>query len=261
MKSYQSFFFLILASFLLWQPIGRLRADDNRKASYICEQFFRRECANNKEHLAFWNSHEKFPSFGIGHFIWLVEDQNVDFEDQFVQVLVFIKTQGVQLPSWLKLQKTSQWRSKKEFDADKRLGELRQFLWQTRELQAHYIMNRFALQLKKIIQCHPNLKNHIKILSQTPEGYFAMLDYCHFKGSGLSNKERYDHEGWGLTQVLQSMSRWPKKALPDFVRSAEKVLCRRVTLKNEEKCFLPGWINRLRSYLDPAYESTFSKKK
>ena len=37
---------------------------------------------------------------------------------------------------------------------------------------------------------------------QPPYGQYALIDYLHFKGSGLNSAERYLGIGWGLKQVI-----------------------------------------------------------
>jgi len=71
-----------------------------------------------------------------------------------------------------------------------------------------------------------------------------------FKGEGVSPAERYNGQGWGLLQVLETMPT-SGKALPEFSKAADIVLTRRVKnsppARNEAK-WLPGWRNRLSTY-------------
>jgi hypothetical protein len=83
-----------------------------------------------------------------------------------------------------------------------------------------------------------------------PLGLYALMDYVNFKGEGISPTERYNGQGWGLLQVLETMpTRGP--ALPAFAEAADTVLTRRVKnsppARNEAK-WLPGWRNRLKTY-------------
>ena len=83
-------------------------------------------------------------------------------------------------------------------------------------------------------------------------GLYALMDYVNFKGEGVSPAERYRGQGWGLLQVLETM---PAAGLPlsGFAKAADQVLTRRVSnsppARNEAK-WLPGWRNRLETYLD-----------
>ncbi|MFM8981770.1 MAG: hypothetical protein ACKOLA_02485, partial [Spartobacteria bacterium] len=62
--------------------------------------------------------------------------------------------------------------------------------------------------------------------------------------------ERYNSQGWGLLQVLETMPA-SGNALPEFAKAADTVLTRRVKnsppSRNEAK-WLPGWRNRLATY-------------
>jgi hypothetical protein len=83
-------------------------------------------------------------------------------------------------------------------------------------------------------------------------GPYALMDYVNFKGEGVSPTERYRGEGWGLLQVLETM---PENgpALPGFVKAADQVLTRRVENSppgRGEAKWLPGWRNRLTTYLN-----------
>ncbi len=61
-------------------------------------------------------------------------------------------------------------------------------------------------------------------------GWYPLIDYINFKGKGVKETEKYNGEGWGLLQVLDSMKPISKgsDALKEFADSAEFVLRRRV---------------------------------
>jgi len=91
-------------------------------------------------------------------------------------------------------------------------------------------------------------KHNHDLPAQTPEGMFAMIDYVNFKGEGLSPKERYNGEGWGLAQVLGGM----RTGTPhEFAGSAKRVLTNRVQnapAERKESRWLAGWSNRCDGY-------------
>ena len=78
----------------------------------------------------------------------------------------------------------------------------------------------------------------------------------HFKGTGVDKNERYQGQAWGLLQVLQQMQ-GSAATLENFVTAAGLVLERRVANappeRNEQR-WLPGWKNRLLTYLPAAVE-------
>ncbi len=47
--------------------------------------------------------------------------------------------------------------------------------------------------------------NFYRVAAQ-PLGMYALIDYVNFKGEGVSPTERYNGKGWGLLQVLLTMS-------------------------------------------------------
>jgi hypothetical protein len=95
------------------------------------------------------------------------------------------------------------------------------------------------------------IQANFRSVAAEPLGFYALMDYVNFKGEGVNPSERYNGQGWGLLQVLETMPA-QGKTLPEFVRAADTVLTRRVKNsppdRNEAK-WLPGWRNRLQTYL------------
>ena len=136
--------------------------------------------------------------------------------------------------------------------------ELRNFLAQQKALQVEFIVERFNLTLSQIILDFPiseraKIDGILRKISSDSNtmGLYALIDYVHFKGAGLSSKETYKGQGWGLKQVLQNMLNQPA-SINSFVESAEQILERRVgnapTARNEQQ-WLAGWRKRLQTYL------------
>lgn len=215
--------------------------------SQIGDQIWQNECKKDTEKLVFWNAHEAFPSLGIGHFIWLPEGSSAPFEETFPKLVLFLKASGVSLPAWM--QGPCPWKTREEFlQASSQIKELRALLQQTVPDQVRFLFARFA-------ETEKNLSAHlakIERLKGSTQGLYALLDYLNFKGSGLSEKERYAGKGWGLLQVLEEMtaSGSIEEAPRQFSEAADHVLKRRVAnapSKNEER-YLRGWLNRVESY-------------
>lgn len=242
-----------LFAFVLSASYAYLVATISVDHNLLSYKLFARECANQHEYLAYWNPKEAFPSFGIGHFIWLPDSSPASFEEQFPALLKFLENKKIELPDWIQGATHCLWKTKQEFDQDaKRLNELRVFLWSTRIEQSQFVSSQFEKHLELILTTYPNLKKRVHALSKSLLGYYAMMDYCHFKGTGLAFKESYKGRGWGLVQVLQGMPKRSKQPLKDFVISAQNVLTARAQSSDSkmEMRFLAGWIRRIQGYLD-----------
>ena len=231
-------------------------------ASKIGEKIWKNECAGSVEGLTTWNKGENFASLGIGHFIWYSHDRQERFQETFPDLLVFLQKRGVSLPNWLKAAKECPWNSRKEFYENIQSSEmksLRQFLFDTRSLQAIFITDRLENSFRQIVEkCSPQEKNKITALftrlTKDVNGLYALIDYLNFKGAGTASSEAYKGQGWGLLQVLQDMPISSEKPLADFVQSAKNVLSQRVKNsppERDEGQWLKGWFNRLDTYLAP----------
>ncbi|MES2198870.1 MAG: hypothetical protein V4489_01710 [Chlamydiota bacterium] len=225
----------------------------------IADKIWKNECAGTLEGLTHWGKGESFGSFGIGHFIWYAKEGQECFEETFPLLMMFLKEKGASMPSWLQKTSKSPWGSREEFylkiDRPEMIS-LREMLFETRGLQAQFIVDRFEKVLNQITEKVP-LKDKERVLKRvsdlvsTPNGIYAMVDYLNFKGSGLSEKERYQGEGWGLLQVLLHTAP-SSDPVEDFVKAAKITLEKRV--KNSpsdrgEERWLKGWANRLETYL------------
>lgn len=248
-----------------------LPALTDSQASWLGQQVFANECRSELSCLTSWNPGEDFPSLGIGHFIWYQEQQAEIFEETFPSLLAFLTAKGVRLPAWLQASAhqdaNSPWRSREEFYADidsARMQTLRTLLAATQGEQAEFIILRLERSVVDLLAATPAhersaLRARLRRLAESspPAGLYAMIDYVHFKGTGLSSHERYRSEGWGLLQVLQGMDD-DGEALDSFVRSAHRTLERRVAnapLERDEGRWLAGWKNRLQTYLDARHQS------
>jgi len=231
-------------------------------ANRIGEKIWKNECAGTIEGLTNWKKGENFASLGIGHFIWYSHDKKERFQETFPDLLVFLQKNGTPLPAWLKTTNECPWNSREEFYESIQSPEmksLRQFLFDTRALQAIFIANRLETSFAQILDnCSQQEKSKITTLFnrmvKDARGLYALIDYLNFKGAGISANETYQGQGWGLLQVLQGMPDFSENPEFDFVQSAKTILNQRVKnspLERNEAQWLKGWFNRLDTYLEP----------
>lgn len=229
-------------------------------AQKIGEKIWANECNKSVEGLTCWNKGENFASLGIGHFIWYSSAQHERFEETFPALLTFLKQEGVSLPPWLQPSTACPWNSREEFYKNIQSAEmkrLRQLLFDTRNLQALFIAKRLEASFTAILEKSPfREKDKIndlfhRLLKET-NGLYALIDYVHFKGSGISPHERYNGQGWGLLQVLQAMPETSEDIVYDFAKTAKNILKQRVINsppERNEARWLKGWFNRIDTYL------------
>lgn len=215
------------------------------------------ECSGRPEKLITWSQDEGFPSLGIGHFIWYPPGVKGPYRESFPEMVVFLKKNGVKVPSWI--EDGSPWRDREAFEKDlrsERMASLRALLEQTRDLQVQWIVARLNQVFPRMLELTPKeerllFKKKFDLVGSSVNGMFAMLDYVNFKGGGTLLTERLEGHGWGLFQVLQEM-KVPQNgtdALVEFVDAAERVLEERVKLQKDERPHLKGWETRVHSYL------------
>lgn len=272
---------LIILFFALWaytldapgqnhQSLPKLSQEELQQIGNL---IYFNECGGKTENLIVWNEGEEFPSLGIGHFIWYPPGKEGPYQETFPKLLELYKLHGRKLPYWIANipNQNAPWNNRQEFLNDlnsKRMIELRQFLMDTIPVQTSFLANRFQISLDNLLEYSPKeLHDHIKTqfyrVANSPMGMYALIDYVNFKGEGTNPSERYMGEGWGLLQVLEEMN-GTKTGLPavkEFVEAAEKVLARRVENsppERNEKRWLPGWKNRLNTYIP---KITYDSKK
>ena len=235
------------------------------QSQWIAEQIFANECNSKVDCLTSWNRGEDFPSLGLGHFIWYRKGQREIYQETFPDLIDFYHEQAVQTPNWITElpEGDSPWQNRDQFYAGidgYRLTELRQFLQQTLSVQARFIIQRQQQALPKILDRAPDgQRQPIAALyseiaaSELPLGRYALIDYVNFKGEGINLNERYQGQGWGLLQVLQTMLAKPsdQPVLTRFADAAAQVLQRRVAnapVERNEQRWLAGWLNRVDTY-------------
>jgi hypothetical protein len=233
----------------------------NAQTLKIGKRVWQNECRGTISGLTSWNQGENFASLGIGHFIWYPEGVRGPFEESFPKFLRFARDHHANLPEWLRQAKDCPWNSRAEFLRAKnspRMNQLREFLTHTIDLQARFMVTRLQDSLGKMLEEAPpteraNIREQFARVAGTAQGCYALVDYVNFKGEGTLSTERYRGQGWGLLQVLEGMhgTGSGRSAVNEFSRSAAAVLKRRVQNsppQRKESRWLPGWVNRVRSY-------------
>jgi hypothetical protein len=247
-------FLVVTASIGLAQS---LRLSD-AQALEIGRRIWKNECGGTVDGLTSWNAGEEFASLGIAHFIWYPEGKRGPFEESFPKLMTYLAEQGTRIPVWA--DGACPWRTRAAFVADFRspkMVQLRDLLKSTVAQQARFAALRLEQALPKMLAAaSPSKREEIKAnfyrVADERLGPYALMDYVNFKGEGVNPAERYRGHGWGLLQVLEAM---PAAGPPlrGFVKAADQVLTRRVAnappARNESR-WLPGWRNRLETYLD-----------
>jgi hypothetical protein len=256
----------LVASLLLLARISAISAAEpvhisDADAKRIGKRVWQNESNGSIAGLTAWNGGEDFASLGIGHFIWYPQGVRGPFEESFPKFLAFARERHAPVPAWLENSPACPWKSRSEFSGAQNSGqmrELRQFLANTVDLQAQFLVARLQQSLAKMLsEAAPaereNVERQFARVAATAHGCYALVDYVNFKGEGVLQSERYRSEGWGLLQVLEGMhgTEGGAAATREFSNSAAAILRRRVQNsppERHEARWLPGWLNRVRTY-------------
>lgn len=232
----------------------------------IADKIYRNESGGNYNNLVHWNDGEDFASMGVGHFTWYPAGRQARFGNTFPDLLGYLQTNGTQLPAWVQQARYqgAPWKSKGELMYAKQTGqvqELQNLLYQTRMLQAAYIVERARRAMPQLVSAAPatsraRVAQNLNAIANTPGGWYVLVDYVNFKGEGLDPYGGYNGQNWGLMQVLENMqpSQPGQQALHEFANAATRILERRVRnsppARNEAR-WLAGWSNRVETYRNP----------
>jgi len=253
---------LISWTIALWPHPSSAITVPHADAQRIGNKIWQNECNGTISGLTAWNQGEDFASLGIGHFIWYPKGRRGPFEESFPKVVSFISKRGAKLPPLLLRggEQPCPWNSRVKFlraQHTVEMNQLRQFLVDTIDLQAEFLIARLEGALPKMLaEAAPtdraNVQQQFERLARTPHGCYALVDYVNFKGEGVLHTERYQGQGWGLLQVLESMHGTSDAAAVDeFSSAAKAILTRRVhnaPAQRHESRWLTGWIRRVNSY-------------
>jgi hypothetical protein len=218
------------------------------------------ECGGSTDGLTSWNDGEEFASLGIAHFIWYPKGRTGHFRESFPELVAFLLERGVSVPKWLLPGRPCPWSSRNAFEKDfrsPRMNELRQLLAATTELQLDFLLSRLVDAVPKILEDAGSrdralVQRNFRRMINSDGGLYPLLDYLCFKGDGTWQGERYQGEGWGLSQVLAGMDS-EGTAVDAFADSAGNVLERRVKLSPQwrnERRWLRGWLRRISTYTE-----------
>ncbi len=242
-------------------------AQVNLKELYaIGEKIFQNESGGEIIKLVHWNKREDFASMGIGHFTWYPAGRRTRYGNTFPGLLDYMQRRGVKLPAWVQRARFegAPWRTRRELmnaKSDPKVRQFAQLLYDTRHIQAQYIMDRAMRAMPRLVKKTPphlreHVANNLNAVANTPGGRYVLIDYVNFKGEGLNRHGGYKGHNWGLLQVLEEMnpSQPGAQALNQFADAAMRVLERRVAnsdpRRNERK-WLAGWRNRTNTYRTP----------
>ncbi len=252
---------LLLAASVFASTATSLRARELSDAELqrVGKRIWLNECGGTVDGLTSWNSGENFASLGIGHFIWYPAGVDGPFEESFPRLLQWYRGRGIALPRWLAAAEDCPWPSRAAFQKEhdgERQKQLRALLAATVKEQTLFIIQRLDTAAPRLIKAAgkrgPLVARNIALLRETAAGNFALIDYVNFKGEGLSPRETYKGEGWGLLQVLMNMQPADAASAPAaFAQSSKQVLTRRVQnspAERGEKRWLAGWMNRCSAY-------------
>ena len=243
-------------------PLG----DDVSELYAIGDQIFKNETGGRIDQLVHWNLREDFASMGIGHFTWYPSGRAARFGNTFPGLLDYLANNGVNLPGWVQRARFegAPWRTREQLMRAKNTQEVKQFsqlLYNTRHLQAKYIMDRAMRAMPKLVKTTPPhlrgmVANNLNAVANTRGGRYVLVDYVNFKGEGLNRTGGYRGQNWGLLQVLEEMEpvNSGQQALNEFADASMRVLERRVRNSNpsrNERKWLPGWRNRTNTYRNP----------
>ena len=246
-----------LCPFRAFSAIDLSRAEALR----IGKKIWQNECNGTVAGLTSWNEGENFASLGIGHFIWYPKGQRGPFDESFPKLVSFVSSRGAKLPKLLlgTGELSCPWNSRAQFARAQQTPEmmqLRQFLVDTVDLQAEFLIQRLENALPKMLNEasvaeRDNVRRQFERMASAAQGCYGLVDYVNFKGEGVLHTERYRDQGWGLLQVLTGMQGSGSGATNEFSRSAAAVLTRRVQNsppERKESRWLSGWLNRVHSY-------------
>ncbi len=239
-----------------WGSSVEIRLSDS-EAQAVGQRIWQNEGAGKIENLVVWNKGEDFPSLGIGHFIWYPAGVEAPFTESFPALLELLKKDAA-VPLWLRELKDAPWASRDAFYRDInawRMHELRELMRTSMPQQVAFIVQRLQGALPKMLEtlstatARSHVEQQFYRVAQSPNGVYALIDYVNFKGEGVSERERYHGEGWGLLQLLQAMPADANDTMAAFARAADAVLTRRVAnAPRDESRWLVGWRKRIATY-------------
>jgi hypothetical protein len=256
----------------LQQDVQQLKLPALSDADYdwIAARIYQNEAMGQSKYLTYWGEGEDFPSFGIGHFIWFPAGVDAPFDEMFPDMVHFVRQRSADklaLPVWMRELEPfdSPWTDKQQFDqawSSIEMSQLRDWLEATGQFQARFIVATFEQRWRDFdlpAEQKQGLTAMLQRVADSAGGLFAIVDYYNFKGLGINPRERYQQQGWGLIQVLETLAGLEQEAadcvslVELFRQAATSRLSMRVELsppERNESRWLAGWLTRLQGYVD-----------
>lgn len=236
---------------------GLLLGLDDSLADAIGQEVWKNESGGRREGLLAWNRGERFPSLGIGHFLWFPEGVDPGFTESFPDLLRFYQKEGIDLPPGIDPSRGAPWSHRSDFlrrRSEPLAQDLLGFLARTIPTQVRFLCQRLERALARVQAAvpelaRPGIEAKLRRLGADPRGIYALMDYVNFKGEGLNPRERIQGQGWGLLQVLLDMPKDAPDPVLAFSQAAAERLRLRVRLsKGRDQRWERGWVKRVESY-------------
>ena len=203
-----------------------------------------------------WNEKDKCAYIGINECIWYTQDNPNIFQENWPTMALYLKDHGFPIEDWML--GYCPWETKEDFVASldgPQVTSLRSILSTDEAViaQARRVAEQLNASLPKMLEGLSDedaarVRANFERVSQEPLGWYALIDYVNFKGEGTLETERFNGEGWGLLQVLETMT--PEgPAMKAFVDAAEIMLKRLISNHPSAARSLPGWEARLQTYI------------
>src|SRR5207244_1318656 len=164
----------------------------------------------------------------IGHFIWYPKGQRGPFDESFPKLVRFVSAHGAKLPPFLLVGHDTfcPWNSRVEFQQaidSPKMKQLRQFLVDTIDLQAQFLIARLQDALPKMMaqaSDRENLQRQFDRVASSVQGCYALVDYINFKGEGKIGRascREMKHSRDGLVTGVQTCALPILKQLRQFL--------------------------------------------
>jgi hypothetical protein len=236
-------------------------------ATKVARRIWLNETGGNDRAITVWNGSENFMSLGIGHFIWFPSGRPSQFVESFPLMLAYLRGKGVMLPAWLDKDPIPPcpWTSRLDFQRNidsPQMVELRAFLRSTIDEQTQFLILRAQQALPKILwtirsaDARKRVRHQFDRVAKASVTYYPIVDYINFKGEGVKpsetflNRQSGAREGWGLKQVLLTMTgdAEGQAALEEFSDAAKQILERRIANHPTDAKHQKGWFARCDTY-------------
>ena len=243
-----NFFILVLGLTISASALSNYKADE------LAKIFYKINTNDSKKNTIIWSG--KHLNLGIGQFIWYSNQSSKKYNETFPEFISFLKkkTSSNKIPHEF----LTRFKNKKEFIKWKnqhktRVNQLEDWLTSKKMMQYQtlFIIDKFKNSMQKIlVDVDSNRYKNFQAMMRVKAGHglFIMIDYMNFKGTGLSKRERYNNQGWGIVQVLDLMNTKSPDTVLEFKNKAESLLKTRIKNHPSDKKYFKSWKNHLNTY-------------